>query len=85
MTSSILKEYLPVSYTVKYLGNDEAHGLWGIKHTRKPVDNLVTRAKKPGTHLPVINLTISSEGVEIEHSASQVDIETLYFRSIPLS
>ncbi|KAL1459099.1 hypothetical protein WDU94_011107 [Cyamophila willieti] len=66
MTSAILKEDLPQSYTVKYLGNDEAHGLWGIKHTRRPVDNLVSRAKKPGTYLPVVNLTVTSEGVRIE-------------------
>uniref|UniRef100_A0A8D8SK71 PID domain-containing protein n=1 Tax=Cacopsylla melanoneura TaxID=428564 RepID=A0A8D8SK71_9HEMI len=66
MTNAILKEDLPQSYTVKYLGNDEAHGLWGIKHTRKPVDNLVSRAKKPGTYLPVVNLTVTSEGVRIE-------------------
>ncbi|XP_026683102.1 uncharacterized protein LOC103513594 [Diaphorina citri] len=65
MTSAILKEDLPQSFTVKYLGNDEAHGLWGIKHTRKPVDNLVSRAKKPGTHLATVTLTISAEGVQI--------------------
>lgn len=71
-TGAILKEDLPASYTVKYLGHDEAHGLWGIKHTRKPVDSLVSRAKRPGTHLPVVDLTVSPEGVSIDaHNAAR--------------
>lgn len=27
---------------VKYLGSENARGLWGIKHTRRPVDHLVS-------------------------------------------
>jgi hypothetical protein len=30
---------------VKYLGKKEARGLWGIKHTRKPVDDMVGLAR----------------------------------------
>ncbi|XP_031634540.1 uncharacterized protein LOC116347887 isoform X2 [Contarinia nasturtii] len=46
-----------------------ARGLWGIKHTRRPVDHLVTMAKTSRTAsqtLPLCNLTISLDGVFIE-------------------
>ena len=36
---------LPQSFQVKYLGKREARGLWGIKHTRKPVDDMVAGAR----------------------------------------
>ena len=32
---------------MKYLGKKEARGLWGIKHTRKPVDDMVGLARCP--------------------------------------
>ena len=32
-------------FLVKSLGKAEAKGLWGIKHTRKPVDEMVTAAR----------------------------------------
>lgn len=37
---------LPQTFVVKYLGREEASGLWGIKNTRKPVDQMVELAKK---------------------------------------
>jgi len=36
---------LPQAFRVKYLGKRFARGLWGIKHTREPVDELVTAAR----------------------------------------
>ena len=36
---------LPQKFVVKYLGKKEAKGLWGIKHTRQPVDELVVEAR----------------------------------------
>nr|XP_029717020.1 uncharacterized protein LOC115260232 [Aedes albopictus] len=33
---------LPITFKVKYLGSQYARGLWGIKHTRRPVDHLVS-------------------------------------------
>ncbi|VVC89423.1 unnamed protein product [Leptidea sinapis] len=36
---------LPITFQVKYLGQSDARGLWGIKHTRKPVDLMVAAAK----------------------------------------
>ena len=42
-----------------------ARGLWGIKHTRKPVDDLVglARGLGPGAPLPFLQLTVSARGV----------------------
>lgn len=45
--SSLNIFFLPNSCNlqVKYLGQSDARGLWGIKHTRKPVDLMVAAAK----------------------------------------
>ncbi|CAG9794146.1 unnamed protein product [Diatraea saccharalis] len=53
---------------VKYLGQSDARGLWGIKHTRKPVDLMVAAAKAlpPDQILPIVKLTISVDGVHLE-------------------
>ena len=42
-----------------------ARGLWGIKHTRKPVDDLVglARGLGPGAPLPYLQLSVSGRGV----------------------
>ena len=37
-------------FLVKSLGKAEAKGLWGIKHTRKPVDEMVTAARSVTNH-----------------------------------
>lgn len=52
---------------MKYLGSHDARGLWGIKHTRKPVDNMVSAAKAlpTNTMLPLIKLVVSQEGVAL--------------------
>ncbi|KAI5630992.1 hypothetical protein NE865_16294 [Phthorimaea operculella] len=65
-------EDLPVSFQVKYLGQSDARGLWGIKHTRKPVDLMVAAAKAlpPGQILPIVKLIITVDGVHLE-SVSQ--------------
>ncbi|XP_032525408.2 low density lipoprotein receptor adapter protein 1 [Danaus plexippus] len=59
---------LPMSFQVKYLGQSDARGLWGIKHTRKPVDLMVAAAKAlpPGQVLPIVKLTITVDGVHLE-------------------
>ncbi|XP_026671506.1 uncharacterized protein LOC108627880 isoform X2 [Ceratina calcarata] len=56
---------LPQVFQVKYLGSHDARGLWGIKHTRRPVDNMVAAAKAlpTNTMLPLIKLVVSQEGV----------------------
>ncbi|XP_026748380.1 uncharacterized protein LOC113509262 [Galleria mellonella] len=59
---------LPMTFQVKYLGQRDAKGLWGIKHTRKPVDLMVAAAKAlpPDQILPIVKLVISVDGVFIE-------------------
>lgn len=59
---------LPMTFQVKYLGQSDARGLWGIKHTRKPVDLMVAAAKAlpPGEILPIVKLTITVDGVHLE-------------------
>ncbi|XP_020708765.2 uncharacterized protein LOC105687238 [Athalia rosae] len=56
---------LPQTFQVKYLGSHDARGLWGIKHTRKPVDNMVSAARSlpAGTILPFVKLVVSKDGV----------------------
>ncbi|XP_059470394.1 uncharacterized protein LOC132193630 [Neocloeon triangulifer] len=59
---------LPQVFQVKYLGRKEARGLWGIKHTRRPVDTLVAAAKNAtgsGVILPLVRLSVSKEGVSL--------------------
>lgn len=60
--SSLTKEDLPQTFNVKYLGHREAKGLWGIKHTRKPVESMISHAKQPGTVLPSMKLQVTKEG-----------------------
>ncbi|XP_075988443.1 low density lipoprotein receptor adapter protein 1-B [Anticarsia gemmatalis] len=59
---------LPMTFQVKYLGQSDARGLWGIKHTRKPVDLMVAAAKAlpPGQILPIVKLTVTVDGVHLE-------------------
>ncbi|XP_046398862.1 uncharacterized protein LOC124165474 [Ischnura elegans] len=60
---------LPQSFLVKYLGKRDAPGLWGIKHTRRPVDAMVKAAKGGDGHpplvLPLVKLTVSGSGVTL--------------------
>jgi len=66
--SQITAMDLPLDFKVKYLGSQHSKGLWGIKHTRRPVDHLVTVAKNlpPNRTLPFCNLIVKTDGVYIE-------------------
>ncbi|KAF2368905.1 PTB/PI domain [Trinorchestia longiramus] len=57
----------PQTFEVKYLGRREAGGLWGIKHTRRPVDEMVASAKeiKMNETLPFLKLVVSEKGVNV--------------------
>lgn len=74
---------LPQSFQVKYLGQRDARGLWGIKHTRRPVDAMVAAAKdlKAGTVLPIVNLIVSKEGVSVAQAQKKAE-EILKFHPI---
>lgn len=41
---------------VKYLGSENATGLWGIKHTRRPVDHLVSAYAKLDSRFIATNI-----------------------------
>ncbi|XP_067133909.1 low density lipoprotein receptor adapter protein 1-B-like [Centruroides vittatus] len=58
---------IPQTFVVKYLGKRDSKGLWGIKHTRKPVDQMVKIAKtlKNGETLPFLKLEVSLRGISI--------------------
>lgn len=66
MVEDIRYQRLPQSFSVRELGTTEARGLWGIKHTRKPVDLMVAKAKTSSTPLPPqVELRITEDGCEI--------------------
>ncbi|XP_055323094.1 uncharacterized protein LOC129578460 isoform X2 [Sitodiplosis mosellana] len=67
LENEVVGNDLPLTFKVKYLGSEHARGLWGIKHTRRPVDHLVTMAKTMPTNkaLPLCDLTVSRDGVFI--------------------
>ncbi|CAA9993057.1 unnamed protein product [Nesidiocoris tenuis] len=67
----ITREELPQTFTVKYLGCREARGLWGIKHTRAPVDSLVSAAKTPGAApLALVSFTVTGDGCTLHSPTS---------------
>lgn len=76
-STSSASEELPQVFNVRYLGFREAKGLWGIKHTRKPVDAMVTSVKESHSNLHVIKLIIAKDGCKLE-SMYNNKIETRY-------
>ncbi|XP_063908433.1 uncharacterized protein LOC135126364 [Zophobas morio] len=60
---------LPFKASVKYLGSQPAKGLWGMKHTRKPVDYLVNLAKNlPANQvIPIVKLEINLQGLSFHN------------------
>ncbi|CAG0890330.1 unnamed protein product [Cyprideis torosa] len=57
---------LPQGFRVKIMGSKPASGLWGIKHTRDPVDKLVREAKQNQTKgLPIAVLEVDRDGIKI--------------------
>lgn len=66
---------LPQSFAVKCLGWRESRGLWGVKHTRAPVDAMVAsaRALPAGQSLPRATLNVSAEGVSVDGDLLPID------------
>lgn len=65
-------ESLPQIFITKYLGMRECKGLYGIKHTREPVDEMVQAVKESGDELPLLELRVSKSGIRIrEHKANK--------------
>lgn len=63
-----------------FTGHCPAKGLWGIKHTRGPVDTMVKVAKNlpPGQILPIVRVTISTKGITITQLVNNKRIENCY-------
>ncbi|XP_065167977.1 uncharacterized protein [Atheta coriaria] len=68
---TLTAEDLPMTFQAKYLGCCKAAGLWGIKHTRKPVDFLVESAKSSGQALKVVEIKVSTNGLHIQDLISK--------------
>ncbi|KAJ1519438.1 hypothetical protein ONE63_004730 [Megalurothrips usitatus] len=66
---------LPQSFAVKCLGWRESRGLWGVKHTRAPVDAMVAAARSlpPGQSLARATLEVSSSGVRVDGDLLPID------------
>ena len=80
------KVYLGKDFLEKYLGNQDARGLWGIKHTRKPVDEMVglARGLGPGAPLPYLQLSVSHKGVMVTpHKKNTCDTMDCGKRHVP--
>lgn len=60
---------LPVSFDIKYIGSSPAKGLWGIKHTRGPVDFLVKEAKSlpQNAVIPIVRVQVNTEGLSFHY------------------
>lgn len=68
---------LPQSFTVRFLGVHPATGIWGIKHTRKPVDNLVALAKTTDPDdLSLLELEVTEPGVYLRQLSTVRPSET---------
>jgi len=57
-------------FVVKYLGYRETSDLWGIKHTRDPVDQMVIEAKRslsanPDKGLALLKLQVDQDGIHV--------------------
>lgn len=69
---------LPQGFICKYVGSKPCSGLWGVRHTRTPVDELVTelRSMGPDEDLPLVNVKVSMEGlkatIHIHNKSSRV-------------
>ncbi|KAK3919226.1 Low density lipoprotein receptor adapter protein 1 [Frankliniella fusca] len=69
------QQSLPQTFPVKCLGWRESRGLWGVKHTRAPVDAMVAaaRALPAGQGLERATLEVSAEGVSVDGRLLPID------------
>ena len=66
---------LPQGFIVKYMGKRATNGLWGSKHTRGPVEDIVESISKmpKGDDLPLVNLDVFYQGLAMRpHSKNKV-------------
>lgn len=57
---------LPQGFVCKFIGAKPCEGLWGVRHTRRPVVQLIEELQQltDGDDLPLVNVKISAEGVK---------------------
>lgn len=72
-TVRITENDLPQEFILKFLGQHEANGLWGIKHTREPVDIMVKHAKTNELSLPIVQVVITKEGIFMSPILSKLE------------
>lgn len=66
---------LPQCFHVRYLGFRSAQGLWGIKYTRNPVDDMVANVKACQEKLHLMKFFVKKNGCKLE-SVYNGNIET---------
>ncbi|XP_014665426.1 PREDICTED: uncharacterized protein LOC106807569 [Priapulus caudatus] len=59
------QDTLPQTFSVRYLGRRPTRGLWGIRHTRHPVESLIDASRGRGQEdaLPALQLQVSKYGI----------------------
>lgn len=74
------------TYRVKYLGFRPTLGLWGVKHTRKPVDSMVEAGKRlltqNSSQLLEVDLTVTGSAVLVSNMVASIGpfpIETIAY------
>ena len=80
---------LPQVFVTKYIGSKPCHGLWGIKHTRGPVEDMIneitTMEPDAGEDLPLVQLRVSLDGIHVrEHSANMCKTRKIAKELIPI-
>lgn len=72
-------DYAP-NWTVvtRHLGSRATSGLWGLRHTRSPVDELVEAARRPQCHPRLVRLSVSPRGVSLTEIGPVMSEEQFY-------
>ncbi|XP_022653713.1 uncharacterized protein LOC111273178 [Varroa jacobsoni] len=72
-------DYAP-NWTVvtRHLGSRATSGLWGLRHTRSPVDELVEAARRPQCQPRLVRLSVSPRGVSLTEIGPVVSEEEFY-------
>ncbi|KAL0267819.1 UNVERIFIED_CONTAM: hypothetical protein PYX00_009972 [Menopon gallinae] len=87
---AIREKDLPQKFVLKVLGHCETTGLWGLKHTREPVEKMVKFAKDHKLCLPIVQLIATREGIfvlpldrkrnpDAEESRVKIDIDNISY------
>ncbi len=58
---------LPQAFLCKYIGKTRCSGLWGVRHTRQPIETLINTAKrlKSVDEMPTVEALVSEKGIYV--------------------